>query len=287
MAEEQGAACVYNSSEAPNGFLRKNACGCERPSSHPCFSTPAILIKRINLGEFDLLITFLSLEHGKIIVVGKNAKKSRKRFSGLLEPFTALNLVCRRPARGGLPILQEAAMDQPFCGIRGDVEKTAYASYWSELVNGWLEEGKQQERIFYLLYYCLRELASGEIAARALSVIFQVRLLTLAGFAPEFSACIMCHRLLDGICDTHVYLDPPNGGIVCAECRNKTGRSGIPLAKGTVKQLRWIQENGIDTAIRVKFTPQSLTDCLYAMETFVPYHLGREPKSLGFLRSIR
>ncbi|NOY68608.1 MAG: DNA repair protein RecO [Deltaproteobacteria bacterium] len=287
MTEEYGSAMVYESPEGMKAFLRKPACGCERPSTHPCFSTPAILLKRISLGDFDLLITFLSLEHGKLSVVAKNAKKSRKRFSGLLEPFTSLNLVCRRPARGGLSILQEAAMDRPFSGIRGDVEKTAYASYWAELVNGWLEEGKKQEHIFYLLYYCLRELSSSKISVRALSIIFQVRFLMLAGFAPDFAACMVCHCLLDGISGNHVYLDPARGGIVCGKCSTEKNQPGVSLAKGTVKQLKWIQENDIDAAIRVKFTPQSLKDGLYAMEAFVPYHLGREPRSLGFLRSIR
>ncbi|MBS3810049.1 MAG: recombination protein O N-terminal domain-containing protein, partial [Desulfobacterales bacterium] len=59
------------------------------------FSTPAILLRRIEYGDYDLIATFLTRAKGKISVIAKNAKKSRKRFSGLLEPFTALDLVCR------------------------------------------------------------------------------------------------------------------------------------------------------------------------------------------------
>ena len=278
---------MYGMTERVHGSLKKEVHGCGHGGSHPCFSTPAILLKRTELGDFDLLITFLTLTNGKITSVGKNAKKSRKRFSGLLEPFTALHLVCRKPFRGGIPVLQEAAMENPFSGIRGNVGKTAYASYWCELVNGWLEEGKAQEKIFYLLYYCLNMLSCGRISERVLSVVFQVRFLTLAGFAPEFGSCVMCRRLLDDISGTLVYLDMPAGGILCGRCREKTGRPGIALAMGTVKQLIWIQENGIDTAIRIKFTARSLKEGLFAMESFVPYHLGREPKSLGFLRKLR
>jgi DNA repair protein RecO (recombination protein O) len=72
------------------------------------FSTPAILLRRIDHGDHDLIITFFSREKGRIPVIAKNAKKSRKRFSGLLEPFTVLELVCRSPRRGGMPVLQEA-----------------------------------------------------------------------------------------------------------------------------------------------------------------------------------
>lgn len=51
------------------------------------FSTSAILLRRSSYGDYDLIVTLLSLEKGKITVIAKNAKKSRKRFPGMLELF--------------------------------------------------------------------------------------------------------------------------------------------------------------------------------------------------------
>ncbi|MDH3827134.1 MAG: recombination protein O N-terminal domain-containing protein, partial [Desulfobacterales bacterium] len=59
----------------------------------PVFSTPAILLRRLDYGDFDLILTFLSLHRGKISLIAKSAKKSKKRFAGILELFSLMETV--------------------------------------------------------------------------------------------------------------------------------------------------------------------------------------------------
>ncbi|MBA2881684.1 DNA repair protein RecO (recombination protein O) [Desulfosalsimonas propionicica] len=251
------------------------------------FSTPAILLRRIDHGDHDLIITFFSREKGRIPVIAKNAKKSRKRFSGLLEPFTVLELVCRSPRRGGMPVLQEAAMQTPFAEIRDDVVKTLYASYWAELLCGWLEEYRPQAKIYRLLYYALRGLDRNLAAPAEMSIIFQVRFLTLAGLAPRMDGCVACQTPLDRMGSLAFFFDLEKGGIVCNGCAADSGRSRIRISPGTVKQLAWIQENEIRTVQRLRLTGSAVKEGLLAMEAFVPYHLGRVPRSLRVLQQMR
>ena len=86
-------------------------------------NTSAILLRRIEHGDYDLVVTFLTLNQGKISLIAKSAKKSVKRFGGVLELFSVLDIVYR-PGRG-LPVLQEAALKSPLDNIRCDVGKTA------------------------------------------------------------------------------------------------------------------------------------------------------------------
>ncbi len=251
------------------------------------FSTPAILLRRINHGDHDLIMTFFSREKGRIPVIAKNAKKSRKRFSGLLEPFTVLELVCRTPRRGGMPVLQEAAMQMPFAGIRGDVLKTLYASYWAELLCGWLEEYRPQQKIYRLMYYALRGMDRSLAAPGEMSIIFQVRFLTLAGIAPRMDGCVVCNAPVDRMGPKGVFLDLEKGGIVCNGCAASETRTRMRIALGTVKQLAWIQENEIRKVQRLRLTAVALREGLLAMEAFVPYHLGRVPRSLRVLQQLR
>ena len=48
--------------------------------------------------------------------------------------------------------LCQTVLENGFSRIRYDVVNTAYASYWTEIVTQWLEEGKAQPDIFELLY---------------------------------------------------------------------------------------------------------------------------------------
>ena len=57
-------------------------------------STPAIILRRIEYGDFDLILFFLTLEKGKLSAIAKSARKSTKRFGGILELFAALDILC-------------------------------------------------------------------------------------------------------------------------------------------------------------------------------------------------
>ena len=161
------------------------------------FSTPAILLRRIPFKDYDLIVTLLSREQGKLTVIAKNAKKSQKRFGGILEPFSQLHLVCTFSKGHGMGVLQEAAIENPFLAVRGNIKKTAYASYWAEIINLWCEEGKALPKIYGLLQYCLHLLDTGEIMEEGASIIFQMRFLQLSGLAPNLTNCVSCKALMD------------------------------------------------------------------------------------------
>ena len=77
-------------------------------------------------------------------------------MAGCSSSFRLLQLQCS--AGRGLPVLQEAELKQPYAGIRGNYRKTAYASYWAELINLWMEENVANPALFNLLAHVLTEL---------------------------------------------------------------------------------------------------------------------------------
>jgi DNA repair protein RecO (recombination protein O) len=250
------------------------------------YTTPALLLRRIHYGDHDLIINLFTLNRGKVTVIAKAAKKSVKRFGGVLELFSVLEAVIN-PGRGkGLPVLQEAALIQPFASIRSDVVKTAYASYWAELVNTWMEEYERQDLIFKLLAYVLDALDKGAAPTRALSILFQIRFMALSGLAPNLSRCSRCGLEVARVASHELYFSMTGGGIVCGACG--AGRGGrMPLSRGTAKQLVWIQQRDLEKALRLQFSEQALAEGQALCEAFAPYHLGKEPKSLKFLKQMR
>ncbi|MCP3900988.1 MAG: DNA repair protein RecO, partial [Desulfobacteraceae bacterium] len=93
------------------------------------FSSDAILLRRIEFGDYDYIITFLSEKSGKISVIAKNAKKSIRRFQGSLDLFSFLNIQVSFPKKkkNALPVLFNVDLVDPFEKIRTDVQKTGYA----------------------------------------------------------------------------------------------------------------------------------------------------------------
>ena len=251
----------------------------------PVFSTPAILLHRLDYGDFDLILTFFSLYRGKISLIAKSAKRSRKRFAGVLELFSLVEVVGSSSKGRGLPVLQEAVLHSPFSAIRDDIHKTAYASYWCELINKWVEENRKQARLYHLLQHVLSQLDSGAATAPELSILFQMRLLDLSGHSPNLSQCASCQKILDSILSNRVVFDISKGGIVCDTCEAGGGR--LRLSKGTIKQFNWIKRGDLKKASRMRFGSQALEEGLELLEAFVPYVMGIQPRSLKFLKQIR
>jgi DNA repair protein RecO (recombination protein O) len=249
------------------------------------FSTPAIMLRRIDFGDYDLIITFYTRDRGKVSVIAKSAKKSMKRFAGILERFSSLGIVCTAGRGKGLPVLKEATMLKPFENIRTDIIKTAYASYWTELIDEWMEKNAKNIQVYHLFEYVLSELDKGEASLEALSILFQMRFMALAGLSPNLGYCSICHTQTEEIKCEKLIFDLRKGRVACEKCYPGSGH--IHLSKGTVKQLQWIGDGDLKRAVRIRFAIHALAESLRFLETFVPYHIGRELKSLKFLKQIR
>jgi DNA repair protein RecO (recombination protein O) len=249
-------------------------------------STPAILLRRIAFGDYDLIVTLFTQAQGKTSAIAKSAKKSVKRFCGVLEPFSLLNVVLTQSKRKGMSVLQEASLENPFFRIREDIIKTAYASYWAELIYLWMAEGEPQEPLYQLMLHVLAELNHGETPVEVLSILFQMRFLSLAGFRPNFDHCHACKTCLDQIRHASVVSDPSKGGIACPTCEYPT-KGRLEISKGTLKQLMWTDGGDLERAARVRFAPAAIAEGLNFLETFVPFHIGKAPKSLKVLRDVR
>ena len=251
-------------------------------------ATPSIILRRMDFSEYDYIIDFLTRDHGKVSAIAKNAKKSKKRFAGVLEPFSCLEAYFGVSKRGNLLLLKEAVLTHPFAGLRNDAEKVAYASYWSEMINRWVVSGGFQKDLFPLFFHTLTMLDTDAAYRETVSLLFQTRFMNLAGMSPELTGCRICRRSLDDMAESQVLFDITMGGLVCGACIPSTqvARS-VYISKGAIKQLLWLKEGNLQKAGRIQLTAAAKREGTVAMELFVPFHLSAEIKSLKVLRCLR
>jgi len=265
------------------------------------FGTDAILLRKIEYGDHDLIITFLTRDKGKICVMAKNAKKSVRRFSGAMDLFSVNHIQCAYPKknRDAMINLCQTVFENGFSHIRYDVVNTAYASYWTEIVSQWLEEGKAQPDIFELLYTALEMLDDGFIRTEVISLLFQIRFMRLSGFSPGLDQCDACRTNLEDVHSARLWFDFKAGRVVCPKCRDRESVVQEPLgffggsargcwvSKGTLKQLSWINTVEMTRADRIKFSPVAIQESEALLESFIPFHIGSNFNSLKFLHKMR
>ncbi|PIP37002.1 MAG: DNA repair protein RecO [Desulfobacterales bacterium CG07_land_8_20_14_0_80_52_14] len=250
------------------------------------FSSPAIVLRRMDFGDFDLILTLFTKSDGKITVIAKSAKKSTRRFSGILEPFSTIDAICRRSKRKGMSVLQEASLVKAHPAIRTDFRKTAYAGYWAEIVIEWSEDGHEQPSLFELLDHVLEGLDQGWMPDEVLSLLFQIRFLRFAGMHPNLTHCRVCGAELEGMPGLLAPFDLAKGSLVCEKCKSPLSRPFF-LSKRLLKQLQWTSEADLDAVGRIKWTPDTEREASHFLESFIPHHLGKSFRSLKVLRQLR
>lgn len=249
-------------------------------------SSPAIVLRTIQHGDNDKILTFFTLDQGKVSLIAKGAQRSTKRFAGVLELFSAIHLVWTSRKPPGLPFLQEASIIHPFDQIRTCIRRTTHASCWCEMVHQWMEEGQAHPDLFQLLKGLLDRLNVQALPAEILHIAFQLRFMALNGFKPDLDACSRCGVPLDGMAGSMVAFHVRKGGLLCQACgAAKPGH--VPLSKGTVKLLSWILNASLTRLERIRFSRRSIEEALRLLDAFVPYYLGRETKSAKMLNDLR
>lgn len=253
------------------------------------YDTDAILLRKIEYGDHDFIISFLTQSHGRTSVIAKNAKKSIKRFSGALDLFSLYYIQCTFPKKkkDALTILSQADLENGFLSIRQDIFKTAYASFWAELIHFWLEEDKPSKDLYELLLFSLKTLDADDLPREVISLFFQIQFMKISGFSPQFETCLHCDTRIDDIENKNVIFDFKEGRLICNRCDKRESRYGMKVSKGTLKQLFWINHSQVERTGRIKFSDYAIKEGQALLEAFIPFHMGREFKSLRFLKQLR
>ncbi len=113
--------------------------------------TTGFVLRTLSYSESDLIVTFYSHDFGKLKGIAKGAKRSKKRFANVFEPFSLTNIIFSRKNRDTLAFIESCEIIEHHHAIRQDMEKTLIASYFIDLTDHFSPEGKKNEKIFQLL----------------------------------------------------------------------------------------------------------------------------------------
>jgi len=141
------------------------------------YTADALILRTYKLGESDRLVVFLTRDRGKKRGVAKNARNSRRRFGGALEPMTVGRVgYVERERRDLLNYVEPVR--SPF--LAASAEAFGYAGYFAELIDEWAPEADPNETLFRLGASIVDALAA-RVPVDPLARYFEYWLLRLQG----------------------------------------------------------------------------------------------------------
>ncbi len=174
-------------------------------------TTEGIVLKTLEFAEADLIVTYLTTDRGIIKSFAKSPRKTRSRFGSSLEPLTHVKLTLWGKEQSMLRITQSDILNS-FYRLREDFRDFTNLSRLSEILISFIPEGTPNRKLFDFFLNMMSILQSPDLAHRdALHLIFQIRLLSLLGYAPHLKACGKCGA---GSLDFF----PDSGTVLCGKC---------------------------------------------------------------------
>lgn len=242
----------------------------------PPVITPGLIIREYNgVGEADRFITVLTRDKGVIRAKVRGARKIQSRSgsaTGLL-CYSRLHLIAGRDTY----IVETAQPIEVFFGLRNDIEKTALAQYFCELAAALCPADEPAEEQLRLILNGLHHLMENTRDPLLVKGIVESRLLSLAGYMPDLSACAVCGKE-----QGELYFSLTDGQLYCAH-----HGGGAPLPDGVRAALSHVYTCPFEKCFAFSLSEPSLSAFEDISERFLKAQLNRSFKTLEFYHSLR
>lgn len=239
-----------------------------------------IILREVNTGEADKILTVLTAEEGKISIAAKNARRSKNSMSAGTQLLCYSNFMLFKGKE--LYNISSCEVIEPNYEISNDIVKLTYCSHILELIMDNVQEGEPSEDILQLLLNTLYIISKTDRPLNLITRVFELRLMALLGYEPQVYSCINC----DNTGDENMYFDLDNSGLVCKDCVNLKGRV-IPLLPGTVKALKYIFYISPQKLYSFSLSEASVKELEIISKRYIKEHIGKEYTKLDFLKYLK
>lgn len=237
----------------------------------PLVETEGLVIKSYNLAEADRIVVFLTREHGVVRGVAKGAKRLKSKFGSGLEPFSVVKLSYFQKDSVELVSIQRADLVRSYFAAASEPEFLQKFSYLGEMLSQFSPPHDPNETLYRMARACLEATAAEPANLASVGVYFELWLLRLAGYLPDWSRCDECKRPFDEVENADVRA---NFHLICDGCRRTSG----PPADAAQRKLyaSAMRVSPIHFAVAANADPDSINRLSTTLKRIIAQAIGRE-----------
>lgn len=147
-----------------------------------------IIIKSVDYGESDKIITILNEYGAKIPLMARRAKKVKSGLQAHTQMFV-YGLFIYNKWRGMGTLNSVDVINQHY-ELQLDLFESSYASLCTETIERSMEENEVSKYNYDLLYFVLTKIAEGT-SAQLMSIVVLLKCMSKFGFTASFNQCVI------------------------------------------------------------------------------------------------
>lgn len=165
------------------------------------YSSEAFIIARKNYSEADRILTLLTKDYGKLIVLAKGVRKLKSRKRSSIENFSYIKFSATKTK--SLDIITETQTISSFNSLREDLKKVAVAYFFCETLDKLLQENEQDYVLFEIAKKYFDELSDSK-GLKLLRYKFIEETLIHLGFWPQGKKVVDPDGVLEAVVERKI-----------------------------------------------------------------------------------
>ena len=243
------------------------------------FTTEGLVIKEMEVGESDRLVTLFTRERGLIKAFASGAKniKSKKNSATSLLTYSSFTILQKK----GTMRIYEATPKAQFFTLGSDLEILSISQYFCELALVFGESGNPNQELLRLLLNSLHFLTKGEKNSALIKAITEFRVAVISGYMPNLVACSNCGMFEDDI----MYFDLYEGNLYCKNC--KGNRNCVAINRTLLSALRHIAFSEFKKLYSFEIPQESAKMLSEITSSYLTVQTDQRFTALEFYQSIK
>ena len=243
------------------------------------YRAQGVVLRHMEYGEADRILSFYTLEYGKVQAIAKGIRKMRSRKAGHLEPFSRVELML---ARGrNLDVISQAEAQSTYEHLRADLKLIAYAAYVVELLDRFTYEEGENRPLYNLLVNTLARLDAGSPPQTTVHY-YEVQLMDLLGFKPQLQVCVACGEKIK---PENQFFSAKLGGVLCPQSLS-ADPGAWKVSLGALKYWRHLQRSSWNKVKNLEIPQEVELELASLLERYLTYLLEYGLRTPGFLKAV-
>lgn len=236
-----------------------------------------IVIRQVNYGDYDKMLTVLTESMGKISVSARGVRSMKSKNRAATELLCYSEFVLTGP-KGEVYNLSQAECVESFYKIRDDCVALALGIYMADIAGHLAPE--DMAVTIRLLLNSLYMLANEKPDCNYMKLLYDLKLLSAAGFTPETDECVNCQSETGPFAFSAL-----SGGVLCRKCAMSAGLR--PSDGRALGLMSYILKSPLTKGL-YKLNPdgETVSKALKMTEAFIAFHIRDEIKTLDYYKKL-
>jgi len=236
--------------------------------------TNAIVLKCFPYGDTSLICRIFTEEQGKVTIIAKGVRKSKKSTFSILEPTNHIHVNYYYKHTREIQILKDAIFIQHHSSIRRELNRIVIALTIVEILDKVTKANNPQPLIYRLGWRVIDKLNDINQNQWIIFIFFMYHLSLRVGFMPNLINCAKCNMIM-----YNGGVDLLYGEIVCENCI---------IEKNNIcclSEIKNIIAHHLDDLNKLNLNKTKIYNTIKLMELFLSHHI-QELKNLKAINML-